>query len=165
MKGERNEIGLRYDLIPGEVLDYIAERLGYGSAKYGDNNWKLGLPGAKAPVNHALAHLTEYLKSRAQNYGPLTAEEKDDLQAVLTNLAFEVYYREHPELYTWENRYIAPAQETEPMATIRGLNQEAHYDPAHNIYAQTHDISAQTPYANPPATTDNPFSRFFNFNK
>lgn len=153
MEGERNETGLRYDLIPGEVLEYIAERLGYGAGKYGDHNWKLGLPGGKAPLNHALAHLTEYMKSRSQNYGPLSAEERDDLQAVLTNLAFEVYYREHPEMYTWENRYIAPA----PEATDQ-VNEP--YDPAHNIYPQDTQTSSIT---NIPS--DNPFSRFFNFNK
>lgn len=156
MEGTRNEMNLRYDLIPGEVLDYIAERLAYGAAKFGDNNWKLGLPGDKSPVNHALAHLASYQKSRAENFGPLTPEEKNDLQAVLTNLAFEVYYREHPDVYTWENRRVV-------SETAGGQ-----YPPAPEPY----DLPPSDPYPQntPTASTsnipsENPFSRFFNFNK
>ena len=40
-KGTKYDIGkLRYDLIPAEVLEGLAEVLTYGANKYADDNWK-----------------------------------------------------------------------------------------------------------------------------
>ena len=49
----------RYDLIPPEALRRLAERLALGSKKYGDNNWKKGIPVGNI-VNHLQNHLEKW---------------------------------------------------------------------------------------------------------
>lgn len=50
----------RYDLITPVGLRRLAETYGEGAEKYGENNWKKGLPMSNV-LNHALAHIVTYL--------------------------------------------------------------------------------------------------------
>lgn len=50
----------RFDLVSTVGLRRLAETYGEGAAKYGDNNWRRGMP-ASVLVNHALAHLVQIL--------------------------------------------------------------------------------------------------------
>lgn len=52
---------LRYDLIPPEVLEALAEVLTYGMNKYSAKNWEYGLPLEAA---HGAAHMRHYEKWR-----------------------------------------------------------------------------------------------------
>lgn len=51
----------RFDLIPVESLHRLALIYGEGAKKYGDRNWKKGLPTADV-LNHAFMHYTEWRK-------------------------------------------------------------------------------------------------------
>lgn len=49
---------LRYELVPYDALDAVVEVLGFGTAKYGDRNWELGLNWSRmfgAACRHAKA--------------------------------------------------------------------------------------------------------------
>lgn len=54
----------RYDLIPREVLNCLADRLKLGAAKYGEQNWKKGIDDAeflKDTLNHMQGHLSNVM--------------------------------------------------------------------------------------------------------
>ncbi len=51
----------RYDLISPIGLRRLAETYGEGAVKYGDHNWRKGMP-VSSVINHLLAHLTQYLQ-------------------------------------------------------------------------------------------------------
>jgi hypothetical protein len=50
----------RYDLITPVGLRRLAETYGEGAMKYGDHNWRKGIPISNL-VNYALAHITAFL--------------------------------------------------------------------------------------------------------
>jgi len=90
---KRNPISARFDLIPGDVLEKIAEGFGFGAKKYGDYNWQQSrLTGVDGPVNHALKHINLY---NAQ----IKDDESDDLNIhlrnAIMNLIFEYWYNLH----------------------------------------------------------------------
>lgn len=93
-EAKRNPVSKRFDLIQPEGLDLWASRAGIGVPKYSAENYMLGLPGDKNPVNHAFKHLVKYLQTK----------DPDQLGAVLWNLGAEAYFRAHPDLYDDENR-------------------------------------------------------------
>lgn len=76
----------RYDLIPRQALSAIANRLGYGVARHGENNWKKG---ASDPAfirdrkNHAIEHLINYANGVRGGEVSVYAQ----LEAAITNLA------------------------------------------------------------------------------
>lgn len=51
----------RFDLISPIALRRLAETYGEGSVKYGDVNWRKGMP-FTTTANHAIAHVVEYLR-------------------------------------------------------------------------------------------------------
>jgi len=109
----RNLVPYRYDLLPPEALREWAERLSLGAEKYGDDNWKKGLPGPKNPLNHALAHLIAYMRKREGGVGFDELDEDgdtpaQDLGAILCNIGFEYYFRSHPSAYDDNNRLHPP---------------------------------------------------------
>lgn len=61
MEGKKYDSGkLRYDLIPPVVLEQLAVVLGYGSAKYGDNNWQGVTPFTDRYYASTMRHLQAY---------------------------------------------------------------------------------------------------------
>ena len=57
----RDSIGARYDLLIPEFIQDLAIALAGGAVRHGDCNWQKGLPGEKSPINHALAHIMDYM--------------------------------------------------------------------------------------------------------
>jgi len=55
----------RFDLIPKEPLERLALRYGLGAIKYGEDNYKKGLPNNNL-LNHAIGHLLSW-KERMEN--------------------------------------------------------------------------------------------------
>lgn len=49
----------RYDLIPTEWLDSLAERLEFGAKAYGEDNWRLGQP-IQRLIASAMRHLVQF---------------------------------------------------------------------------------------------------------
>jgi hypothetical protein len=75
---------LRYDLIPQEVLDALAEVFTEGAKKYGDRNWEKGLP-ISSTFNHLMRHLGKWVSGDTS---------EPHLKHALCNLAFLVTYVE-----------------------------------------------------------------------
>jgi len=91
---KRNPIKARFDLIDPEWLMQVAEGLGKGAAKYGDNNWrKSRLRGVDSPINHALKHLNNYMAGVPDDGGD------DHLINAVMNLMFAWHYDKHPEKF------------------------------------------------------------------
>ena len=89
-KATRNACGVRFDLIPGDVMKMVAECLALGAAKYGDNNWKTSrLSGEDSPINHALKHINYYKAGIPDDESP---DPKVHLSHAIVNLMFELYY-------------------------------------------------------------------------
>ena len=94
---KRDPIGLRFDLIPGEVLKEVAAVLHKGAKRYGPNNWKKNrLDGADSPINHALKHLNYYTAGIPDDDGD---DPKIHLAHALCNIIFELYYELNKEEY------------------------------------------------------------------
>lgn len=51
----------RYDLIPPEAMDALAEVFCEGAKKYDERNWEKGIP-VNNCIDHALGHLSGFLK-------------------------------------------------------------------------------------------------------
>lgn len=84
-KAMRDPVYVRYDLIPPESLQAIAEVFDTGAKHYGERNWQQSrLKGEKSPVNHALAHLYEYIKTG----------NKKELAHAAVNCMMEYWYEE-----------------------------------------------------------------------
>src|SRR5690554_6777622 len=50
----------RFDLIPPEGLIRLAKRYEYGAVRYGDQNWKKGIP-VSSLVDSVMRHLCQYM--------------------------------------------------------------------------------------------------------
>jgi hypothetical protein len=61
--GQTSPFPMRYDLLFSntDFLKRMAATYGEGGAKYGDDNWRNGMP-EKSIFNHALAHLVQHLE-------------------------------------------------------------------------------------------------------
>lgn len=73
----------RYDLIPFEVLECLADRLGLGAVKHGDNAWRQGLNDLEFMLdrdNHAVEHFFHALAKTVNEDGD---NEWDNLGAVM----------------------------------------------------------------------------------
>lgn len=57
--GKQSHVAERMDLIPTRPLLLLAQCLGFGAAKYGDNNWHLVTE--REHLNHAQIHITLWL--------------------------------------------------------------------------------------------------------
>lgn len=84
----RYDTGKRYDLLDPIFLDAMAHIMHVGAIKYGDKNWLKGLAGAKGGINHAFAHLCEYLENTPCDYGP----REMHLAQVAVNAMFEYHF-------------------------------------------------------------------------
>jgi hypothetical protein len=93
----RTKIGVRMDLIPGDVLLEIAKVFAHGAEKYGDNNWKQArLTGDKSALNHCLKHLACYQAGIPDDDGD---DPNIHLSHAIVNLMFELHYNLNPEKY------------------------------------------------------------------
>ena len=80
---DTNEGKIRYDLLPIECLKRVAEHYTKGAVKYGDNNWKKGIP-TEDYIERACRHWAEYR---------LGETEEDHLSAVVFNI-FGIIFNE-----------------------------------------------------------------------
>ena len=53
--------GVRYDLVPPEGVEAVAEAMHEGAVNHGDHNWKKCLKNSVL-INHALRHIYLYMK-------------------------------------------------------------------------------------------------------
>jgi hypothetical protein len=91
----RAELGKRYDLIPATLLRRLADRYDLGQEKYGEDNWKRGLPYHDI-WNHIIDHL---LHARdAQTIGHTSTE--DHLAAAAWGIAALMYFEDEPSIPT-----------------------------------------------------------------
>lgn len=96
-EAKRDSCGVRFDLIPGEVLKEVSEVFAQGAMRYGDCNWQSSrLKGEHGPINHALKHINFYNAGIPDDDGP---DRKIHLKHAIVNLMFELYYELHPEKY------------------------------------------------------------------
>lgn len=94
-----NEVKPRFDLIPLEALQYMAERFGGGAVSHGERNWEQGANDPEYILdvkNHTAEHLLNYIAGRTtvdkngREEGPI-----DHLKAALTRAAMLAYFEEH----------------------------------------------------------------------
>jgi len=84
----------RYDLISSVGLRRIAETYGEGAIKYGDHNWRKGIPLSNI-MNHAIAHIVAYLSGDSSEdhlahaaWNIIAAMETEELRPQMNDLYF-----------------------------------------------------------------------------
>lgn len=87
-EAKRDDTGCRMDLLVPEFLEAMGHIMDVGAKKYGELNWKKGLPGTKSGLNHALKHLMEYMRKHPCDYGDLQMH----LAQVAVNCMFEYWF-------------------------------------------------------------------------
>jgi len=88
-KAQRDPIEERFDLIPPEATQIIAQVFGVGAERYGDTNWqKSRLEGEKGPINHALRHINSYQRN--------DGDKIEHLSHAIVNLIMEYWYEVKP---------------------------------------------------------------------
>ena len=75
----------RYDLLPVEAIQALAQRFEYGASLHGDNNWRKGIPNASL-FDSALRHLFQALNGQT---------DEDHLASCMWNVSVLIYNREH----------------------------------------------------------------------
>ena len=81
--------GTRYDLISPHAIKRLAETYSEGAIRYGDNNWRKGLPFSNI-LSHIEAHIVEYKLGNA---------DEDHLAHALWGIAALIEQETtHPEL-------------------------------------------------------------------
>lgn len=91
---KRSEKRLRYDLIPREIIDGLAERFSIGSEKYGDNNWMSGGPlFIRETKNHLQHHYLAYLAGDKED----EKSHIEHLKAVLWNAGALLWFEQHED--------------------------------------------------------------------
>lgn len=79
----------RFDLISPIALRRLAETYAEGATRYGDYNWRAGMPFSDT-INHCLAHIFQYLKGD---------KTEDHLAHASWNLFALMHFEEtHPEM-------------------------------------------------------------------
>lgn len=93
-----NQGKLRFDLIPPSLDEEVAKALGFGAAKYGDNNWRKGLTWTSV-----IASLRRHLNA-FENCEDIDEESGLlHLSCMAANIAFLIEFQKtHPEL---DDRY------------------------------------------------------------
>ena len=81
---------VRYDLISPIALRRLASVYAYGASRYGDDNWRKGIPFSNL-LNHAINHIIEWAAGNN--------EREDHLAHAFCNLSFLLEQEiTHPEL-------------------------------------------------------------------
>ncbi len=83
--------GVRFDLISPLAMHALAETYAEGAIKYGDNNWKKGIPKSDL-INHALRHLFLYMAG--DNSEP-------HLPHAMWNIATLIHFEKEPPYEGW----------------------------------------------------------------
>jgi len=83
---------VRYDLIPPEVWKALAETYAEGAYKYGENNWKKGIPKGNL-INHLYNHIEKYR---------LGDNSEPHLAHALWNVATLLYFEIHEPYAGWK---------------------------------------------------------------
>lgn len=74
----------RYDLVPAEAMKRVAVHYENGAKKYGDNNWRLGIPSSRF-MDSLLRHAYRYLGGE---------RDEDHLAAIVFNAMAIIYNEE-----------------------------------------------------------------------
>lgn len=88
--GQREELGERWDLIPGgyRTLRHVAKIAHHGARKYAPNNWQSWDFGSEQdPLNHGIAHAYE-----AMEHPPGSPERIRQLAKAVFNLLARMWY-------------------------------------------------------------------------
>jgi len=80
----KDKDGVRYDLISPIGLRRLAETYAEGASKYGDNNWKKGMPVGDV-LNHAIAHIYAFIDG---------SRSEDDLAHAAWGLFTAMHFQE-----------------------------------------------------------------------
>lgn len=75
--GQKGVKPQRYDLLPKEGLDAIAELFGYGAHKYADHNWRNGYEFSKS-ISALERHTQAFKNGETFDYCPETCPMLDD---------------------------------------------------------------------------------------
>lgn len=96
----RQATGMRFDLIPGDVMAEVARVFAEGAVKYGDHNWEKGrMIGDKDPINHALKHINLYNAGVPDDEDPDGEDMELHLRHAIVNLMFELHYQLNQDKY------------------------------------------------------------------
>ena len=90
----RHPCGKRFDLLVPEFLEEMAKIMAVGVQKYGVDKWKGGLTWEHSGINHAMAHLLEYMQNAPCDYGP----RETHLAQVAVNAMFEFHFERQRRL-------------------------------------------------------------------
>jgi len=99
MEAKRDPVGYRYDLLNWHFLGMMARIAHYATFKYDDTphqswhtlNYQAGeLKGDKSPINHAIAHIKQYIVD--EPYDKWDQQRCWHLAAAAYNLMMEAYY-------------------------------------------------------------------------
>lgn len=71
--GKQSKLAVRHDLLPHVAVQKVAEVVAEGAAKYATNNWRL--IEVESHLNHALAHVNNYLRQSVAPDGADSVEE------------------------------------------------------------------------------------------
>lgn len=94
--GKQSHLDARFDCIPPVVLRLLAQCLGFGARKYGDENWK-NIP-QRDNLNHAMNHINEWNRGNRDEPHLVNAMARLTFalwQAVDTNQQPDTY--QHPD--------------------------------------------------------------------
>lgn len=91
---ERSSCGVRFDVIPPELLRKIAEVFYQGEVRFGENSfYKLDsrkiLRGDREPINHAFKHINSYQRGDKEDLEDL----EDHIINAICNLIMEWWLR------------------------------------------------------------------------
>lgn len=82
--GKQHAVSFRYDLIPPDVLCFVAQVLSEGASRYGEYNWcNISI---EDHLNHAIGHIEAERELRMFNAGSTTGD--DDLVNAICRLLF-----------------------------------------------------------------------------
>lgn len=87
-KRNREEGRGRWDLLPFQGIDCVAQVLDEGCKKYGHRNWEKGLPVFESYVDHALQHLAKLTVEALgmSSFNEKELEDEDHLAHAACNL-------------------------------------------------------------------------------
>lgn len=92
----------RYDLIYWPVVRLLAERLGYGAAKHGENNYQSGV-GDSGFIRDRLNHLVEHVMKLAEG-----KDKRKHYAAILANVQMLMWLDDHAQAETGEQGHANP---------------------------------------------------------
>jgi hypothetical protein len=114
----RFDTGCRLDLLEPDFLEAMGIIMNVGAKKYGEENWKKGLPGEKSGHNHALKHLLEFRQGIPNDYG----EMEMHYAQVAINAMFQFYEEKKKRLIQQAMQNIVSPTPTPKLNLVNPVN-------------------------------------------